>query len=148
VDQEFLLIQMTENPEETKIRQIKHIMTPSTGEMSHFSQDMGRLTLRRASSLKNEDDEINESPSPRLKCVLNLKKNTKILNGPKYAQFSLFYHEKLKVDKLNHNVSYQIPNKVYHERMILSLNNTNIVTFLKSQKEDKIYAISNIFVII
>ena len=141
---------MTEKSEETKIKQIKHIMTPSSGDaQKFFEENTIKRPFRRASSLKNEDDDIlrTDSPSPRLKCVLNIKKKTNLLSGPKYAQFSLFYHEKLKLDKLNHNLSYQTPNKIQHDRIIVSLNNNNIVTFIKSQKEDKIYTISKIWLI-
>jgi len=76
--------------------------------------------------------------------MLNIKKQTNFMNGPKYVQFSLFHKEKQKIDKFNHNLSYQVPDRVLLERMMISLNNSIILSFLKSDKEEKMYILSKI----
>ena len=149
LDSDYLLLQMISPSNDEK--QNKHLLTPSTELLQNFFDvnSIPRINLRRASSLKTEEetDELTKtnSPSPRLKSILNLKKRTNLMNVQNYLQFSLFYHEKQKIDRINHNLSFQTPSRVLSERIMITLNNSNILTFLKSQKEEKMYIISKVF---
>ena len=151
LEKDYLRSQIIEGFDENK--QGKHLTTPSIDNMpinfSFGQKKITRLNLRRASSLKTEEDEISQtnSPSPRLKFMLNIKKQTNFMNGPKYVQFSLFYQEKQKIDKFNHNLSYQVADRVLLERMMISLNNSIILSFLNSDKDEKMYILSKNLVI-
>lgn len=146
IDQDFLLIQGNSR---FTVEQKKSTLSPpiiNDDEFFNETKALERPFKRRASSFKTDEDEGNSNSnpaSPLLKGVLNLQKEN---SKQKFVDSLLYYKEKQKIDKLNHNLVVKTPTQLQKQKIIVSLNKSSIITFLTSKTESKFYTISKYIV--
>lgn len=126
-----------------KLREEKDCQKPKIFKISFFDQknekrrNSNRI-LKRASSLQNEDDELKRtsSPSPRLKSILQMKNHANLKLAAKFSQILEFWREKKSIDLINYKLSCQNITGIFANYLTVSLNNSHILTFIKSERDE------------